>query len=47
MGFKCAVVGCNTGYSSEPRRALFQFPEKDTLPAKWIEFVNHKDFVVN
>ena len=46
MGFKCAVVVCKTGYSSGPRRALFQFPEKDTLRAKWVEFVNRKDFVV-
>ena len=46
MGFKCAVVGCKTGYSSGPRRALFQFPEKDTLRAKWVEFVNRKDSVV-
>ena len=46
MGFKCADVGCKTGYSSGPRRAIFQFPEKDTLCAKWVEFVNRKDFVV-
>ena len=46
MGFKCAVVGCKTGYSSGPRRALFHFPEKDTQRAKWVEFVNRKDFVV-
>ena len=46
MGFKCAVVGCKTGYSSGPRKALFKFPEKDTLRAKWIVFVNRKDFVV-
>ena len=46
MGFKCAVVGCKTGYSSGPQRALFQFPEKDTLRAKWVEFVDRKDFVV-
>ena len=46
MGFKCAVVGCKTGYSSGPQRPLFQFPEKDTLRAKWIEFVNRKYFFV-
>ena len=46
MGFKCAVVGCKTGYSSGPRRALFKIPEKGTLRAKWVEFVNRKDFVV-
>ena len=46
MRFKCAVVCYKTGYSSGPRRALFQFPEKDTLRAKWVEFVNRKDFVV-
>ena len=46
MGFKCAVVVCKTGYSSGPQRALFQFPEKDTLRARWVEFVNRKEFVV-
>ena len=46
MGYKCAVVVCKTGYSSGPRRALFQFPEKATLCAKWVEFVNRKYFIV-
>ena len=43
MGFKCAVVGCKTGYTSGPRRASFQFPEKDILRAKWVEFVNRNE----
>ena len=46
MGFRCVVVGCKTGYSSRPQRPLFQFPEKDTLRTKRIEFINRKDFFV-
>jgi hypothetical protein len=50
MGYKCCVVGCNSGYSTSkveetsPRISYFAFPFDPVLCKKWIDQCHRKDF---
>ena len=42
MGYKCAIVGCRTGYQGREKHSTFLFPKY--LKEKWKKFVNRKDW---
>ena len=44
MGYKCAVVGCRTGYQGGEKHSTFFFPKYLYLKEKWEKFVNRKDW---
>ena len=44
MGYKCAVVGCRTGYEGGEKQSTFFFPTDLNLKEKWIKFVNRKEW---
>ena len=45
----CVVIGCKSGYSSQSHKVSgFSFPfKKPDLLARWIKFVNHKNWKPN
>lgn len=48
MVTKCCVVGCSSGYKSNPEKvSQFSAPKDEILRQKWQKAIPRKDYTVN
>ena len=48
MPNRCAVFGCNSGYSSSQTKPLFHIPgdEYKSLKQLWVKFLNRENYTI-